>query len=482
MILRSLGLIFCIICSISCSNAQFVDLEDRRELFLDYHIVEEYVNSSIKMHSPVDRGIAFHFDKPWEGESCAYVSIIKDGELYRAYYRGKLASLSKTDKKARQITCIAESRNGIDWYKPELNIYQIGNGHDKNNIILLDEGDVSHNFSPFIDSNPDSPFKAKYKGIGGKETKGLFLYYSNDGIIWKKANENPFYTDGDFDSQNVMFWSPKHKTYLLFFRKWINVSNNKYRTIGMTSSKDLRNWSKYKLLNFGDTPIENLYTNQIGSYYRAPHILIGIGGRLFQNKKVVPNSILKKMKINPSYTNDCSDIYLISSRDGINFDRTFMESFIRPGMGYNNWTSRTNFPALNIVETSKEELSIYVHENYMQPSAYLRRFAIRIDGFTSINAGYKGGTLLTKSIKFKGKNLEINFSTSAAGGIEIELLDENNKIIDGFAKSDCDYIVGDEISRIVTWNGKNDLSSLKGSIVKMKFYLKDADVFSFKFN
>lgn len=457
-------------------NAQHIDLNNNRELFIDHYLVDKFENTTLKMHSPIDRGVAFYFDKPWEGQSSNYVTIIKDNNLYRAYYRGVFQS--KTEK-AKQVTCIAESKDGINWYKPELNLFKV-DGSSMNNIILLYEGDVSHNFSPFIDLNPHSTYK--YKGIGGKEKDGLFVYQSNDGITWKKMQDTPFYTDGNFDTQNVVFWSPEHKSYLLFFRKWVKGTNGLYRSIAVSTSEDFKTWKKYKLLNFGNTPIENLYTNQIEFYYRAPQILIGIGARLFEGKKAISESVSKQIKVKAKYFNDCSDVYLMSSRNSVDFDRTFMESFMRPGLGYNNWTSRTNYPALHFVETSNEELSVYRCENYMQPDAHLRRYSIRIDGFSSINAGYNGGSVLTKPLKFQGKTLEINYSTSAAGEIQIELLDENNKVINGFSRNDCDNIVGDEISRIVSWKNKSDLSSLKNKVVKMKFYLKDADVFSFKYN
>lgn len=470
-------LLFLLIGLLASLHAQYIDLGNKRELFLDFHLIEKMVGTDIKMHSPIDRGIAFCFDKPWEGSGVSYVTIIRDEKTYKAYYRGYL----RTTRESNQVTCIAESLDGVNWYKPDLDIYKV-DGYDFNNIILLNEGDVSHNFSPFIDINPHSPSAYKYKGIGGKEEGGLFIYQSHDGFNWERMNDNPFYTDGNFDSQNVLFWSPEHQSYLLFFRKWIKQSGKLYRSIAVSSSKDLIKWEKYKLLNFGDTPIENLYTNQISSYYRATQLLIGIGARLFEGKKALSETSLKQIKIKDTYTNDCSDVFIISSRDAINFDRTFMESFMRPGIGASNWTSRTNYPALNVVETSDTELSIYRNENYLQPDAHLRRYAIRIDGFASINSGYRGGYVLTKPIKFEGDSLEINYSTSAAGEIQIELLDENNNPLDGFSKDECEDIFGDEIFRIVRWNDNSDLSSLKGKVIKMKFYLKDADVYSFKYN
>lgn len=472
-VLGILIMLFCLLFSNQCLLAQ--KKQDRRELFLDCHVVEKLERSEIRMHSPIDRGVAFYFDKPWEGVSCAYTTIIKDSSLYRAYYRGKL--ISETNE-TKQITCIAESKDGIYWYKPQLAICPI-DGYAFNNIILLNEGDVSHNFSPFIDINPQCSPLYRYKGIGGKDRKGLFVYQSSDGIIWRKMRQDAFYMDGDFDSQNVAFWSPEHETYFLFFRKWIRHLGVLYRTIAMTSSKDFINWEKYTLLDFGDTPIEHLYTNQISFYYRAPQLLIGVGARLFPGKKAVPDSVSEQIGI--AYSNDCSDVFLMSSRNAVNVDRTFMEAFIRPGSGYNNWTSRTNYPALNIVQTSDSELSIYVNENYMQSDAHLRRYSIRIDGFTSVHAGYIGGTVLTKSFRLTGTMLEINYSTSAAGGIQIELMDEDGKVLQGFSKEDCEYIVGDEISRIVKWKNESDLSLFEGKIVRMKFYLKDADVFSYRF-
>src|SRR5690606_9130878 len=118
----------------------------------------------------------------------------------------------------------------------------------------------------------------------------------------------------------------------------------------------------------------------------------------------------------------CSDAIIMSSRGGSVYDRTFTESFIRPGIGLENWVSRSNYPVLNVVQTSPTELSVYVNENYAQPSAHLKRYTLRIDGFASLQAGMKGGEALTKPFIFDGKELEINYSTSAAGEIRVEIL------------------------------------------------------------
>jgi hypothetical protein len=104
------------------------------------------------------------------------------------------------------------------------------------------------------------------------------------------------------------------------------------------------------------------------------------------------------------------------------------------------------------------------------------------DGFVSLNAGYLGGEMTTKPFVFNGKELEINYSTSAAGGIKIEIQDAEGNPIPGFTIEDCQEIIGNEISRVVSWKDNSNLESLSGKTVRLYIYLKDADLYSFKFN
>ncbi|HAW32268.1 MAG TPA: hypothetical protein DCY03_29865, partial [Planctomycetaceae bacterium] len=114
-------------------------------------------------------------------------------------------------------------------------------------------------------------------------------------------------------------------------------------------------------------------------------------------------------------------------------------------------------------------------------SNQLRRYTMRIDGFVSINAPLKGGEITTKPITFTGKELKLNFSSSAAGGILVELQTPEGKPIAGFTEADCSELFGDTISRAVHWKNGTDVSSLAGKPVRLKIKLKDADLYSFKF-
>lgn len=453
-----------------------------RELFVDQYLIYKLNNVTQELHTPRNEGVVLKFDNPWEGNFSGYCTIIKDSNQYKLYYRG-IREAGK-DGNDNEVTCYAESSDGFNWVKPDLGIYTI-NGTMNNNVILAHVAPATHNFSPFLDANPDAKASERFKAVGGTGKTGLFAFVSADGIHWKKAQEAAVFKTGVFDSQNVAFWSESEQQYVCYFRTWSDggfTLYKGYRSVSRTTSKDFINWTNPVNMTFGNTPLDHLYTNQTSPYFRAPHIYLAIGARFMPKRQVLTDEQAKALNVNPNYFKDCSDAILMTTRGGNNYDRTFMESFIRPGIGLENWVSRSNYPVLNVVQTSPSELSVYVNESYAQPTAHIKRYSLRLDGFASLNAGLKGGEVITKPFKFKGKELEINYSTSAAGSVRIEILDEKNKPVPGYTLNDSQEIIGNEIKRIVSWNGKEDVSSLEGKPVKLKIYLKDADLYSLKFN
>ena len=147
-----------------------------------------------------------------------------------------------------------------------------------------------------------------------------------------------------------------------------------------------------------------------------------------------------------------------------------------------NWVSRSNYPALGVVQTGPAEMSVYMNADYAQPSAHLRRFSMRLDGFASMHAGADGGIWTTKPLVFAGDQLELNFATSAAGEILVELQDESGTPVDGFTFGDAVPTIGNEIERTVRWKSDADLGALAGRPVRLSFRMVDADLFAFRFS
>ena len=459
-------------------NKVVIRMGSNREIFIDNYLIDKLNGMQIIKHTPHDEGPVLYFDKPWEGIFCGYCTIIKNEGQFRVYYRG--LPVDGKDGSNTETTCVAESQDGIHWQKPELGLYEIG-GSLKNNVILANDAPSSHNFSPFLDTNPKANPLEKYKALAGEEKAGLRAYISPDGIHWKRLRDEPVLSGFAFDSQNVSFWSENEHCYVCYFRTWTKGGFNGIRTVSRTTSDDFINWTTPVEMSFGDTPSEQLYTQQTSPYFRAPHIYVAIGGRFMPGKQVLSDEEAKKLNVDPGYFKDCSDAYLMTTRGGNVYDRTFMEAFIRPGIGMKNWVSRSNYPALNVVQTSPEEMSLYVNQDYAQPTAHLHRYSMRIDGFSSLSAPYKGGEMVTKPFTFTGHELEINYSTSAAGEIRFELQEENGVSVPGFALEDSQAIIGNEISRIVRWKDSPELQNIIGKTVRLRVQMKDADLYSIRF-
>lgn len=483
---RSVSLYFLCIClaqtQLFAQSARPLQLGNNRELFVDRYLIEKLNNITQELHTPVNEGTVLKFDNPWEGNFSGYSTIIKDGTQYKLYYRG-IREAGK-DGNSNEVTCYAESSNGINWTKPNLGIYTI-DGTTDNNVILADAAPATHNFSPFLDRNPDAKAAERFKALGGTDKTGLFAFVSADGIHWKKIQDSAVFRTGVFDSQNVSFWSESEQQYVCYFRTWSDGGFTQYkgfRSVSRTTSKDFINWTAPVHMTFGDTPLDHLYTNQTSPYFRAPHIYLSVCARFMPKRQVLTDEQARALNVNPGYFKDCSDAIFMTTRGGSVYDRTFMQSFIRPEIGLENWVSRSNYPVLNVVQTSSTELSVYVNESYAQPTAHIKRYSLRIDGFASLKGDFKGGEVITKPFVFKGKELEINYSTSAAGFVRVEIIDAKGKPIPGYTLNDSQEIIGNEIKRIVSWNSKSDVSSLAGKPVKLKIYMKDADLYSLKFN
>jgi hypothetical protein len=72
-------------------------------------------------------------------------------------------------------------------------------------------------------------------------------------------------------------------------------------------------------------------------------------------------------------------------------------------------------------------------------------------------------------------------ATSAAGGILVEIQSPDGQPIKGFALQDCQEIIGDRIEHTVAWKSGVDLSQLADQPIRLRFQLKDADLYSFQF-
>jgi hypothetical protein len=453
-------------------TTETIDIGSRRELMVDHFLIEHTEGVALQLQKPVAREVAIVHDAPWEGNISGYHTIFRDGDLYRMYYRGSHFDEATAKQGHPEVTCYAESRDGIHWEKPELGLVEFA-GSKANNIVL--QGGSGHCFAPFKDGNPNCAPDARYKAFDRKGTEGLHAFKSADGINWSFLTDELVITEGAFDSQNVAFWDAERGRYVDFHRHFYERDGQRIRAIMTCYSEDFVQWSDPQWIEFPDVVEEQLYTNQVVAYHRAPHLFLGFPKRFVPDRTSVEHN-----------QKGVSDGVFMSSRDGVSFAR-WTEAFIRPGLQPERWVTRNNMTAWGIVETrgyldnAPDELSIYSTEHYYRGEACkLRRFALRTDGFVAANAPLSGGELLTKNLRFAGNALYLNFSTSAAGSVRVEVQGEDGRAVEGYALADCTEIYGDEIERKVIWRG-GDLSALAGKALRLRFVLRDADLFALRF-
>jgi hypothetical protein len=176
-----------------------------------------------------------------------------------------------------------------------------------------------------------------------------------------------------------------------------------------------------------------------------------------------------------------TDAVMMSSRDGVHWQRPFPEAWVRAGLDERNWTHRNNCPAIGILPLRETEWSMYISEHYGWPDNRLRRLSLRPWGFAGVNAGGAGGELLTHPFTFEGRELRINFSTSAVGSVSIEVQTADGQAVPGRAVGDMQPIYGDRLDATVTWSNGSDVSALAGRPVRLRVVLKDADLFALRF-
>ncbi|MGB7160340.1 MAG: hypothetical protein WBD40_19890 [Tepidisphaeraceae bacterium] len=461
------------------SQGQPIDLGSKLELFVDRHLIDRTDGVELKLREPVKTPMA-KSPLPFAHMK----TVIKDGDLYRAYWRSTDPSYKGDTHTGHpgEIVRYAESRDGIEWTFPKLGLFEV-NGSRDNNVIMAKMPPYATNFAPFLDAradvDPKERFKALagYPGPGDKRTtgaagKGLYAFVSPDGIHWEKRDEAIPYQMGwrhAFDSQNVSFWSEAEQQYVAFFRTWTDPE--RLRSISRSTSPDFKTWSAPVALD-PNLPGEHLYTSQTHPYFRAPHIYVALPTRFIPGRSGdavqfdVKNAAIKDANI--------TEILFMTIRAGAaKYDRPFTQAFIRPGLDPAAWLNRANYAALSVVPTGEAQMSIYHRSG--------DRYTLRTDGFASATAGEKAGELVTKPFTFTGNKLTLNVSTTARGSVQVELQDADGKPLPGFTLDDCPPIVGDKIELDVAWKGNPSLSSLSGKPVRLRFVMRECDLYSIVF-
>ena len=478
---------------------------------VDDYLVEHRDGLELRLHPPRRGEVVFKFDAPWEGTNNNFFRLIRFQGKFLLYYVTAMDTYDGGLKYGGRDTlaCVLEGPDGIHWTRPDLGLFAY-QGSKHNNIIWTQH--KLDNFTPFLDGNPACPPDQRFKATSAGEAKnGLWGFGSADGLHWRHLVEHPIITKGRFDSENNAFWDPLRKQYWCYMRglhdratgreisaaeaHLSHTPNAFVRDILAATSADFLTWSDPRPLHYGDAPDDQLYTNQVEPYYRAPDMFVGFPTRYIERELTPaalrslpdPEHRQRRMKFSPRYGTAMTEGLFMTSRDGYTFKR-WDEDFIPPGAQQsNNWIYGDGYLSLGLIETAAEdptaapELTCYAYEGRWKEGEVMRRYTLRIDGFVSYRPTHGQGEFISKPLIFSGQALTLNFATAASGTIRVELQTPEGVPLSGHALADCDELFGDTIGRAVTWHDRADLSAYAGRPVRLRVVMHRADLYSLKF-
>lgn len=440
-----------------------------RRLFLDAMVVEQSQGLTRVFHSAekYTGNPIIAKDKDWEGWGpYQYGTVMWDAGKLKMWYQC-------IGGDAGGYVCYAESHDGIRWTKPELGIFGY-KGSKANNIVQ--ENDQFH--IPSVMKLADGKW-AMY-GFGRSEGAGPHVGFSDDGLHWKLREGDPRL----FDSSDVTnyFHDPYRNRYVCTYK----TPNRRHRAVGVALSDDGLTWHKpMEGAIFGADDLDpddmQIYGMPVfpyqGMYIGLPWMY---HSRFIKYGGYTPDRMYEAQEGSP-----CTmDVQFTWSWNLVQWNRTpDRKPFIALGPKGSFDSEMITTARAPIVMGDK--LYFYYggfdkkHDVYKDVHGAIGLATLRLDGFCSMHAGLVEGWFISRREVFRTPRVSINAKCAPGGYVIAELLDRNDDVIPGFSKAECIPFKGDSTHYLMRWKTAEFSGKIADSDKKVRFFLKDADLYSY---
>jgi len=465
-------LVLGVLCLTAQARADVAALPTAAELFVDDVMIHEKAGVVRTLHEAekLDKPVIMA-DKPWEkGRVYIYGTAHRDeatGKFRMWYSGGGMA--------------YAESDDGVNWTKPELD-HVLRGGKPTN---LLTEG--TNVCFVIVDPDAAEPDK-KYKALDNTGHHNFDGFYSADGLEWHKYDKSPLVNYGSEISNGIR--DPKTGLYYVYIRpflpRFFPGGNNKLkRLVAVTTSRDFVNWSEPKVIIEPDRTDDQWVGDEVQrtEFY-------GMSGFAYGNQYLglLPvfriTAIQDKTHPTMSRYEGPIDAQLVFSRDGLTWHRTEERKAVIP-------TGPHPYDAGCIMNVASTPV-IYNDEIYYYytglttthggiapekaPTIALAKW--RLDGFASLDAAAQPGTIETRPWTSDGGALIVN-ADAEGGRIAVALIDPaTGNPLPGYGADDCEPITSDSVRHRVRWSA-NDAPPT-GRPFRVRFDLRDASIYSYR--
>ena len=464
----------CIFVTIFCTFAAIADsiqnIGTTKQLFIDDFIIENTSNVIRTLNQAIKSDPVIFPEHSWEGigsnfpSTYLYGTVLREGDTFRMWYQ----TLADNGK---YLTCYAESVNGVDWVKPlGLGIYKY-NGSFQNNIV----GEMAA--VSVVMGGPGDDTQKKYYSYSYRDLKGFFTAVSEDGIRWNDiAVHKNFASTGGGDVCS-MVWDSLKRQFVVFYKH--------HRDDGMQFHRDFYFATTYDLINFSAGTIMTGLADSNDSLGHLRADCYGIGVYPYEDVYIGFDWVFHIDRW-PNGQGGPIDVQLVFSR---NLSKPWQCPFRKPiiplgapGTFDGGMITTATYPI-----RVGDEVWLYYGGWNGEHDAPNRSGKIgiakwRLDGFVSLNSGDSEAVVTTRRIMFSGSGLFLNADASAMNSYLLaELVDTTGMALKGFSKNDCVPIKSDGVRLPVVWHNSSKVSDLSNMPCKIKFYMKNARIYSFQF-
>lgn len=362
----------------------------------------------------------------------------------------------------------AESKDGIRWERPDLKLPNRRPDQPANVLFL------GGNAVQMVENVPAKDLHG-HRYVMIYLANGIYLIGSHDGIHWDEQSRMRIARLGS-DHPNCVVHDPVLDEYVMFCRAkhLYNVTNDPgpSRRVARMSSKEL--WTDWLAQARPQTIIDEIDPTDQGFNFSMAMPLRYHAGIYWGF-------------LEPFRYNDLVWTELVTSRDGVHFQRMpGRPKFVEFGPE-GAWDDTIIMGGASWVEVGDEWWFYYngwdgphgnTPERTLQRVGHLGLAKLRKEGLISMRGPAGGGMIVTRRLKWPGGGLLVNVD-ARNGGFKAGVSDEARKPIPGFTLDDSETFSGDSVSREFRWKGKS-LDELKGRTIRLEFYLKNADLYTFR--
>lgn len=464
-------------------------------LFFTYDAIADADGIVQKWRQPVKHGSPILApEREYEGGMVLPVSIYPSLDGDKVVCRYSCINSAKKfpaleEENARNLSCLAESSDGIAWERPSLGLHEF-RGSTDNNIAPL----PSLEYKMLADPRDVDP-ERRYKGIAlGWPNSGKFpavnggkrCFYTScspDGLHWGEPQAIPHFVEtGDTsgvaydERQGVFLFCTRPRGYWLsdevpaFQKRPVKKGMPNGRWIGLATSKDFVEWSELDLILSKDSSDEEGIEFYCFVPFPYGDLYLGFLRRF--------NGWHGTMDTELVWSTDCRRWHRAQGRtpfiapgDIGEFDFCFGDAInckpVRRGDTlYFFYEGRNHVHAPHQVKGN-------VNEGSMDASMGVA--TMKIDRFVSLDSGAMGGHLLTEPLAAAGKQLVMNARAAAGGSISLELLDAEAKPL-----ADAPFVfAGDETEQLLRFDGEDALENTPDGTVRLRLTMESAALYSF---